>query len=190
MKRFLMVVGLFASINMAMSVSVDAVEVEDVQIADSAMVGGESLVLNGAGVRTKFFFDIYIGALYLPKRTENASSIIESKGNKRVLMHFFYDEVDKDKLIAGWEEGFKKNSGKTSMQALKTRLATFNGFFSDMKNGDEIVYDFLANGATHVRVNGKDVGRITGTDFQQALLAVWLGEDPADDDLKEGMLGE
>ena len=36
--------------------------------------------------------------------------------------------------------------------------------------------------------NGKEVGVVEGLDFKKALFAIWLGEDPADDDLKEAML--
>jgi len=70
-----------------------AVEVEDVNVADSATVGGQALVLNGVGVRTKLFFDIYIGALYLPAKSDDAAKVIHSAGNKRVWMHFLYSEV-------------------------------------------------------------------------------------------------
>jgi len=166
-----------------------AVEVEGVQVADTVSVDGQTLLLNGAGVRTKFFFDIYIGALYLPNKTESAEAAINSKANKRVWMYFLYDEVSKDKLTHGWTKGFEKNS-KSNFEQLQARLNQFNSFFHDMKKGDTVTYDFNANGTTTVIINGKPVGSITGEDFQQALLAVWLGKKPADGDLKEAMLGE
>ena len=33
-------------------------------------------------------------------------------------------------------------------------------------------------------------GTIPGVDFQRALLAIWLGEHPADASLKRGLLGQ
>jgi hypothetical protein len=166
-----------------------AVEVAGVQVADTANVSGQTLVLNGAGVRTKFFFDIYIGALYLPSKTTSAQTAINSKANKRVWMYFLYDEVSKDKLTYGWTKGFEKNS-KNNFEQLQARLNQFNSFFHDMKKGDTVAYDFNTDGTTTIIINGKSVGSILGEDFQQALLAVWLGKKPADDDLKEAMLGE
>ncbi len=103
-----------------------AVDIEGVQVADKVMLGEQSLVLNGAGVRSKFFFDIYIGALYLPTKTESAQAAVDMKGNKRVLMHFLYDEVSKDKLVTGWNEGFENNS--KDLSGLQARLNQFNNF--------------------------------------------------------------
>jgi hypothetical protein len=75
------------------------------------------------------------------------------------------------------------------MQKLKDRLASFNALFVTSHRGDSIVFDFLSDGSTHVSFNGSEKGVIEGADFQQALLAVWLGKKPADSDLKKAMLG-
>jgi len=188
MKHWKLSLGLSLMMGAAAISTAYALEVEGIQIADKATVGEQALVLNGAGVRSKFFFDIYIGALYLPSKTKSDTAAISSKGNKRVLMHFLYDEVSKDKLVNGWNEGFENNT--KNLAELQARLNQFNNFFQDMKKGDVVVYDFTDNGKTTVIINDKVAGSIEGADFQQALLAVWLGEDPADDDLKEGMLGD
>ncbi|MCF6208841.1 MAG: chalcone isomerase family protein, partial [Ghiorsea sp.] len=87
-----------------------------------------------------------------------------------------------------WNEGFENNS--KDLSGLQARLNQFNNFFQDMKKGDAVAYDFTDNGATTVTINGKTAGSIEGVDFQQALLAVWLGDEPADDDLKDAMLGD
>lgn len=165
-----------------------AAEVEGVSVPGQAVVDGQTLVLNGAGVRTKFFFDIYVGALYLPSRTTDARQAIEGKGPKRVTMHFLYGEVGKEKLTDGWIEGFEKNQPKDVMARLQNRLAQFNAMFTDARKGDEFVFDFLANGDTRVILKGESKGVIAGKDFARALLAVWLGGKPADKGLKKAML--
>ncbi len=186
MKRMILVFGLCSTIGIT---TAQAIEIEGVHIADRVEVGGQSLLLNGASVRSKFFFDIYIGALYLANKTESAQEAINSKSNKRVLLYFLYGEVPKDRLVKGWTIGFEKNS-KGHMKELQARLNHLNGFFQDMKKGDTVSFDFIDHGATIVMMNDKAVGSIEGVDFQQALLAVWLGDNPADNDLKAGMLGE
>ncbi len=165
-----------------------AVEVKGVELPDKATVAGKELVLNGAGVRRKFFFSIYVGALYLPSTTTDAAKAIGMPPPKRVLMHFLYDEVSKEKLVHGWEEGFRKNQPKEALEKLKSRLDAFNALFTDVREGDEIVIDFLPDGTTTVTINGQARGSVAGTDFQRALLAVWLGRNPADAGLKEKML--
>jgi hypothetical protein len=166
-----------------------AIEIKGVPIANSVEVDGQSLLLNGASIRTKFFFDIYIGALYLSQATTSAKEAIYSQTNKRIFLYFLFGNVPKHRLTQGWTLGFERNP-QVEMDVLQTRLNRFNGFFQDMKKGDSISFDFANTGTTSVKVNHHLVGKIEGFDFQQALLSVWLGSHAADDDLKAGMLGK
>jgi len=79
-------------------------------------------------------------------------------------------------------------SDKLAFASLKERLDTFNRIFIDLRKTDHIDFYFLKNGQTRVTMNGRQVGRVKGLDFQKALLAVWLGDKPADGDLKQAML--
>jgi len=166
-----------------------AVEIEGVKLPDSIQLQGKTLHLNGAGTRTKFFFDIYVAGLYLEQQTSSVRGVLVDTGNKRVSMDFLYGEVDKEKLTDGWHAGFEKNQPAERMQNLKKRLEQFNSWFVTAHRGDSIVFDFLSDGSTHVSLNGSEKGVIQGVDFQQALLSVWLGKKPADKDLKKAMLG-
>jgi len=167
-----------------------AMEVEGVHLADTIQLEGKTLQLNGAGVRSKFFFDIYVAGLYLEHPSSSASAIMSNHGSKRVTMRFLYSEVDKEKLIGGWHQGFARNQSSERMSVLHTRLEQFSTFFEDGKRGDTIIFNFLSDGSTQVIIKGHEKGVIQGTDFQQALLAVWLGDHPADNDLKQSMLGK
>jgi len=167
-----------------------AAEVEGVNVPESVEVGGSELLLNGAGVRTKFFFDIYVGTLYLTKKAGTSEEAIGMKGPKRVSMHMLYGEVSREKLIHGWEEGFRKNQSRKVMDTLKERLDQFNAMFSDVKKGDVILLDYLPGEGTSVTIRGERKGVVPGKDFNDALLAVWLGRKPADSDLKEAMLSQ
>ena len=105
-------------------------------------------------------------------------------------MHFLYDEVSKDKLVDGWTEGFEKNQNKAAMDRLRRRLDQFNALFDTVHSGDVIELDYLPAAGTIVRIKGAKKGVIEGADFNHALLAVWLGDQPADDDLKKALLGK
>jgi hypothetical protein len=166
-----------------------AVEVEGVNVPETVTVSGKTLQLNGAGVRTKFFFDIYVGALYLPAKVSSATGAMEMSGPKEVSMTFLYSEVTREKLVSAWDEGFRLNMTAEELAPLKDRLAQFNKLFVTVHKGDAYIFKFLADGSTSIVLNGKEAGRITGVDFQRALLAVWLGDTPADNGLKEAMLG-
>ena len=61
--------------------------------------------LNDAGIQTKFFADIYIGAPYLPYAVTLAEEAIRGRLPKRVSMHILYDKVGRQKLVNGWVTG-------------------------------------------------------------------------------------
>jgi hypothetical protein len=165
-----------------------ALEVAGVPVPEKVMVGGQEISLNGAGIRTKFFFDIYVGALYLARRTTDAAQAMTMDGPKRVSMHILYSEVSKEKLVDGWKAGFKKNQPREAMKKLRDRLDRFNAMFTSVKSGDVILLDYVPGQGTKVTIRGEVRGIIPGKDFNEALLAVWLGKRPADKDLKEAML--
>jgi len=169
---------------------VSAREIGGVQLPDSVNLAGEKLVLNGAGLRTKLFFKIYAGGLYLAKPSQDAEAIINTDEPMLVRMYFIYDGVSAEKLREGWQDGFKltaPDADEDLQQAMVAFTALFN---AEAKEND--VYDiaWLPGNGVEVRFNGKLQGEISGLDFKKALFAIWLGREPVDDDLKEGMLGK
>ncbi len=172
-------------------VPVNAREVAGVNIPEQVKVANEAspLQLNGAGIREKFFMDIYVGALYLPKKANSVSQILDMPGAKRVVMHFLYKQVKKTKLTNGWTDGFQDNNTKAQFKTLKPRLDQFNTLFRTVKRGDVIRLDYVPAKGTQVWVNDTLAGTVSGQDFYQALLKVWLGDKPADAKLKTAMLG-
>jgi Chalcone isomerase-like len=168
-----------------------AKEVGGLSIPDSIKLGPESteLVLNGAGVRIKYFQKIYVAGLYLPKRANSENEILAMPGYKRLSMHFIYREVDKDKVVAAWNEGLENNQDPASLASLRQRLEAFNQYFDTMHQGDEVLLDYYPDEGTKVTVKGEYKGAIAGEDFYKALIEVWIGRDPVDSDLKEALLG-
>ena len=65
----------------------------------------------------------------------------------------------------------------------------FISYFHDLKKGNEVWRDYFTDVGTRVTRRGDVKGVIDGAVFIAALLEVWLGEEPADDDLKDAMLG-
>ena len=71
---------------LAMSASAMALEVSGVKLDDKVNVGGADLVLNGAGVRSKFgLAKVYVAGLYVPAKAGSADSIISAKQPRRVI---------------------------------------------------------------------------------------------------------
>lgn len=170
---------------------VDAREIAGVNVLETLQNDiGKVLHLNGAGVRSKFFFDIYIAELYMENSADNLEGILAAEGQKRMIMHFLYSEVGKEKLIDGWNEGFEGNSSSTELAAIQERIAKFNSLFVDVKKNDVIILDFNpAIGGTMVTIAGDQKGSVEGKDFNDALLKIWLGKNPVTSGLKKDLLG-
>jgi hypothetical protein len=171
------------------SVSVSARDIAGVSIAERVDgANGVSLVLNGAGVRSKLFFKIYIAGLYLENPGNDVATILADEGQKKMVMHFLYDEVDKEKLVSAWNEGFTGNLSAEQIEELTPRIDRFNEMFDTVKKGDIISLEYLPGIGTKVSVAGVEKGSIEGKDFSDGVFAIWLGEKPVTPDLKKALL--
>ena len=167
----------------------NALEIAGVMVQESIKTDdGAVMQLTGAGIRTKLFFDIYIAQLYMETPSASAAEVIAAEGRKRIVMHFLYKEVTRDKLVEGWNEGFKGNTGSTELAGLQERIDRFNALFEDVKKDDVIVLDFTPATGTSITIKGQQKGVIPGKDFNDALLKIWLGEKPITESLREQLL--
>jgi chalcone isomerase-like protein len=169
-----------------------AAEIAGVKIDDKARVGNAELVLNGAGLRKRVFFQVYAIGLYLPKVTTNGIEVINSPGPKRIAIHMLRD-VDADQFTGALADGIRANHSEAEAKALEPRveqLAASMKEIGEAKKGMVITLDW-AGAETELRVQGKRVGTpIAGEEFYRALLRIWLGEKPVQDDLKKALLGQ
>lgn len=170
-------------------------EVAGVKLEDKAALqaGGQELVLNGAGLRTRFLLKVYVAGLYLPEKKAAAADAIAAPGPKRVTMTMLR-ELKAEQLVNALNEGMEKNNPPAELAKLKPQVDELTRIMSGLgeaKKGDVIALDFLPESGTRVSVNGEAKGKpIAGGDFYQALLRVWLGENPVEESLKKAMLGQ
>lgn len=170
--------------------AVQAAEVAGIRIDERVQVGGQELVLNGAGLRTRFFVKVYVGALYVDQKTTAPAAIYDSAAPRRMTMRMLR-EMGADTLYGALEEGLRNNLTSAEMAELKPqadKLGAIMKGIGTVKEGDGIAIDFGAAGI-EVGLNGKPRGRVDGAAFGRALLKVWLGDQPADASLKKALLG-
>ncbi|HYI10446.1 MAG TPA: chalcone isomerase family protein [Thermoanaerobaculia bacterium] len=178
-----------AALTLAAVSSAQAATVGGVQIEDTISAGGQNLVLNGAALRKKFVVKVYVGALYLPSKQNNATSILAADAPRRMVMHFTYD-VDKEKMAEAWADGLSDNTPNASAE-VKTAFKTLSTWMDDMKEGQRIVLTYLPGTGTTVEVAGKNKGTLGGKAVADALLNTWLGPKPGPGgDFKKGVLGQ
>jgi hypothetical protein len=179
-----MFAALFAAfLSVAQAGTFAGVTLPDTLTSDS----GQTLVLNGMGLREKFFFDIYVGGLYLPAKTHDAASAISQDVPKRIVMRFVYSKVTAQQMIDTFEENFVKNPQAAS---LKSQIAQLEAVMTtDILAGDTVTLDYVPGRGTSVSIKGVTKVTIPGVEFMKALWTIYLGPNPAYGPLKDGMLG-
>lgn len=158
-----------------------------VELPDRATVDGKTLALNGLGLRRATFLKVkvYVMGLYLERTSGDADAIIGSGESKRVQMHFVRNvsaEDGRDAIMRGFENNTE------DLASISDEIATFDASVRDMKTGDVMVLDFSGD-VVDVVINGSEVASVSGRPFQRALLSIWLGAKPIDEDLKQSILG-
>ena len=183
MKKLIFLVTLVICANVSMAQT----KVGDVTLPNEVTLSDAEMTLNGAGMREKLWFDLYVGGLYVTTKSKSADALINSDEPMAIKLHITDSKVTQEKMIGAVNEGFEKSShGK----ATKDQITKFKGFFNEKIAEGTILDIVYVGGKTTVYRNGKEKGSVAGLDFKKALYAIWLGKEPADEDLKEGMLGK
>lgn len=160
----------------------------DVTMPDKIDVQGQSLVLNGMGLRKKLVIKVYVGSLYLPAKESSAAKILAADSPRRMVMSFLFG-VSKSQMCDAWKEGLADNSPKASDE-VKKGFATLCSWMEDIDSGKSLVLTYLPGQGTQVEVNGKSKGTIPGKAVSDAALATWIGPDPGPGaDFKQAVLG-
>jgi len=166
-----------------------AAEVGGVKLDDRASVAGQDLVLNGAGVRTRAIFKVYVGSLYLPARVTSASAALA--GVPRRVQLNLLRTLTADQLVDALVDGLKDNNPASELDAVRPQvdeLVRIMKGFGEVREGSVVTLDFADN-ATRIAQDGVAKGSVPGEAFNRALMRIWLGDKPVQGDLKKAMLG-
>ena len=181
------------AVSLALIGAAHAAEVSGVKIDDTTTVAGKSLVLNGAGMRKKFVINVYVAALYLTEKNSTSADVQALTTPKRVTL-VLQREVGSDELGQLFITSMNKNSTKEEKAKVINQTGKFGEMFASLdkvKKGDVITLDWIPGQGTVSTVNGKVTGEtLPDIAFYNAVLRIWLGENPAQDDLKDALLGK
>ena len=170
------------------SMTANAADVAGVKVDDKIRVGNADLTLSGAGLRKRIVFQVYVIGLYV---ADPKGDRIAQLGPKRVAIHMLRD-VDAEDFIEALAKGIRDNHPEAEAKALEPRVKELGAVIvaiKEAKKGMAISLDWTGS-ATQVVIDGKPAGApIAGEDFYRALLRIWLGDKPVQDDLKKALLG-
>ena len=170
-----------------------AAEVAGVQVAERAQIGldGPKLVLNGAGLRTRFVFKVYVAALYLPVKVTSGEEILRADLPRRLVLHILRALTAKE-LTDSMNEALAETLSPAERAPIDSRVQQFHSVIEAVRHlrpGMQIAIDYVPKLGTNVVINGVVEGNIAGVDFNQALLRVWIGNHPRDVELRTALLG-
>ncbi len=155
-----------------------------VTMRNSIEVDGETLVLNGMGIReaTIFNVDVYVAGLYLPEANTDGNAIIEANGLKRIVLHFVRDVTRED-----MEEAIRDSFGNAGVASQIPRFARM--LPDEITEGTKLIFTHRPGQGMEVRVNRRRAGSINGDAFPTAFFRIFVGPNPPNRGLKRGLLG-
>lgn len=167
------------------------ITLNDVTLPAKLSFNNETLVLNGAGVRTKYFFDLYTAGLYLTQKSTDAASIVKADETIAIRLEITSSMINSGNMSEAINDGFDSSTGGKT-DAIRDRIDKLLQAFSseEIEIGDlfEIVY--IPGTGTQVYKNGGLTSTLEGMDFKQAVFGIWLSENPVTTSLKKGLLGK
>src|SRR5947207_3438648 len=165
-----------------------AAEISGVKLPDQVTLEGKTLKLNGTGLRqaTILKVNVYAAGLYLQSPSGDGETIANADQPKSIEM-VFMREVSAKQMADAFQEGFEKNC-VADCAKLKPDLIKLQGLMKDMKKGDTMAYHFLSDGV-EVMIRGQKAGAVGDKAFSHQLIRCWIGKNPPNAGLKEGLLG-
>lgn len=164
-------------------------QIAGADMQETYTLGKDTLVLNGAGIRNKFFVDAYVCGLYIRAKNSNPSAILNADEPMVFRIIVISGLITRDKFLDAVNEGFRKSTGGNTAQ-FQADINKFMGFFSaEIKKWHYFDLEYTPGKGIKAKINGTTVGSVGGLNFKKILFGIWIGNDPADKKLKKGLLG-
>lgn len=183
--------AVFVSV-LALNAMAASVDVDGIQVEDTATVAGTQLTLNGVGTRHKGSLKMYVAALYLEKKTSNTAEVFNQSGPKRLSLTMVRN-VEAGELGRLFTHQIIANSDKAIILRLAPQLRRMGEMFAQQKKvliEDSIMIDWVPGTGTVITIQDKmQIEPFKEPEFYKAMLSIWLGNSPAEKPLKNALLG-
>jgi hypothetical protein len=198
MKNKLLLMGLVGlTLTTALSVphplSAQTLNVGNAVFEEPIQIHKTVLRINGTGVRYKTVFRVYSAALYLENKADTPEAVFRQPGAKRLRL-VMLRTVQANELGKLFVKGISDNTERGQFSSIAASVFRMGALFAqhrELAEGDTIDIDWVPSTGTVIHVRGQ-----TMTDsfpdplFYQAMMRIWLGNNPADWKLKDALLGK
>jgi len=166
-------------------------QARDSSLSAAAEIGGRNLVMNGEATRTVWGFEVYKIRLYLHELMRDAEKILAAKEHPKRIEIVMQRSVDEDQFSSTVQQSIDNNFTPEEKEKFAGQLKEFLGCFNkgaDLKPGNVIIIDYAPSAGMIVKLDGRTLDTIPGTDFYHAILRLWLGK-PLQQSIKDGLVG-
>lgn len=165
-----------------------AKEIAGITIAPQFSTQNITLTLQGAGVRDKFFMDLYVASLFTNKPYTSAAELIQADEPMSISLHIISSLITSEKMEEATREGFA-NATQGNTTNITKEIETFIAVFKKPIAVND-VYDLVYIPSLGVQIYKNKTLHVSilGLPFKQALFGIWLGEKPAQESLKKALL--
>jgi len=181
---------LILAVFFSLALGLTAAQADEASMPDSLQAGSDTLMLNGAGTRKKFFISVYRAGLYLKQKSSDAHAILAADEPMAIRLIITSSLVTPEKMVKGTREGFEKSTGGNTAPVAPQIEQAINFFAGGLEEGDTM--DLIYQPGIGVRMlrNNEEKDVAKGVDFKKALFGIWISDDPVQKNLKKAMLGK
>ena len=158
-------------------------------------VDGQEIQLNGIALRTRYaIFKVYVAGLYLPQKTTSGQTAIDARGAKRMVAGHAARRVGAEQFIESFDVALRANNSEAQLAEVKAQKDDAVRQDPGDRRGEEGL-DHRARLRAFQRHHPGDRRRavkgkpMPGEAFYRAILRSWVGENPAQEDMKKALLG-
>ena len=160
--------------------------------APTTQLAGQTLQLNGQGVRYRTVIPVYEMGLYTAKKVTTPEQLLSLPGPKRasfVALRDFPGEQMGLSLVRGMSEN--ADPGRAALIAgFMDKLGRIFSTEKTIAAGQAFALEHVPGKGTVFLINGVQKGEtVTDAGFIEAVLRIWVGPKPADSQLKSSLLG-
>lgn len=167
-----------------------ATKVDGVTLPDDLTLGSSELILNGAGVRSKFFVHVYVAALYLGEKSSDAEAVIAADEPMNIRVVITSDLITGDRFADSAMDGFVRSTHGDLSEIQNEVDVMIKTFRTSLQNDDVFDLNYLPDVGVEIYRNGEKKEVVPGLAFKKAMFGIWLSDDPVQNRLRDDMLDD
>ncbi|WP_419812877.1 chalcone isomerase family protein [Bacterioplanoides sp.] len=177
-----------------MTIQAHSLVLSEVEVPQSitARDNQTALSLKGAAIRRTYgIIKTYVGQLYLADTNLTAEQILASEGARRMVFHIVTNRARNRRFISSINDSLPQNLSAEEIAVLRPRLDKMGSLLDVPLEKDTVFYIEWepASQLNYLVVNGELKGSVPGLDINNAILQLWIGENPIGRDFKQEILG-